>query len=89
MLRIAFTRSPFLIRLRVGETYWNSQDFVPHLETRSHSPPAVVIAAALGQARKLMRKTMEHAILVYLSLTLVAYPFLFTLIYKIWRQRRR
>ena len=32
---------------------------------------------------------MEHAILVYLSLALVAYPFLFTLIYEIWRQRRR
>jgi len=31
-----------------------------------------------------MRKTMEHAILVYLALALVAYPFLF-LIYEIWR----
>jgi hypothetical protein len=33
-----------------------------------------------------MRKTMEHAILVYLALALVAYPFLF-LIYEIWRHR--
>ena len=32
---------------------------------------------------------MEHAILVYLALGLVAYPFLFTLIYEIWWQRRR
>jgi len=32
---------------------------------------------------------MEHAILVYLALALVAYPFLFTLIYAIWRRRRR
>jgi len=31
---------------------------------------------------------MEHAILVYLALALVAYPFLFS-IYEIWRQRRR
>jgi hypothetical protein len=31
-----------------------------------------------------MRKTMEHAILVYLAIALVAYPFLFML-YEIWR----
>jgi hypothetical protein len=31
---------------------------------------------------------MEHAILVYLALALVAYPFLF-LIYEIWRHERR
>ena len=31
---------------------------------------------------------MEHAILVYLALALVAYPFLFS-IYGIWRQGRR
>jgi hypothetical protein len=43
-----------------------------------------------------MKKTMEHAILVYLALALVAYPFLFLiyeiwlfLIYEIWRSERR
>ena len=35
-----------------------------------------------------VRKTMEHAILVYLALALVAYPFLF-LIYEIWRHGGR
>jgi hypothetical protein len=32
---------------------------------------------------------MEHAILVYLALALVAYPFLFTLIYEIWLEKKR
>ena len=31
---------------------------------------------------------MEHAILVYLALALVAYPFLYW-IYEIWRQNKR
>jgi hypothetical protein len=31
---------------------------------------------------------MEHAILVYLALALVAYPFLYS-IYEIWRQNKR
>jgi hypothetical protein len=31
---------------------------------------------------------MEHAILVYLALALVAYPFLF-MIYELWRQSRQ
>src|SRR5262249_3441699 len=37
---------------------------------------------------QLMRKTMEHAVLVYLAVALVAYPFLF-LIYELWRHPPR